>query len=1670
MAKAISQRIRLEGSPDVVRALVDIGQKGERAFGDIQRAAASINLSKFEQDLRALGKAAVEVADGASRLGAAVSGMAQSFQAAGGAAQSFSGEVKGAAQGAGAAAVKVDEASSSFATFAKTVAAVGVGLAGVGAAIFAASKSAAGAVSEIGKAADVAGQNLEAFQKMRFILGQLGLSAAEADAVIKKLGADAKDTGTALNAMGRALLDALGAGGGRSFVQSFAPTVAGFNAMRESLLQLAQAASGGLIPLDKARELLAKFKDSTDPRKMAEYANELGKLVENLKGATDVSRGLGGLSDGVVDLGKNAKTANTSFADLSKRLIEIGDPLAKMRGGLTGAASDTKNLDSAIEQLVGSDVLGGLARIGEGFGDLVDRGRQIGTLGGQFLALGDPIAQARNQLLAGKEAATGFGSAIDRLVGPDKLVGFDRLGQSAKALKESFTGENFAAFARDLASMRNEVDQVAAATKVLGDEALAKSLVTALRGGAGAATALGHVLAGLKDKLSPAEINALRSALQGLGQDVRFKVVDALIKAKPAIEQVDDALAKLRKDAAAGKAIVVDDFVAFATALTKIPDPAERAKIAVKALGEQAGPQLVRQLDDSNSAISRMVARYKELGLGVDAAKVKIADEFNAALKEMSAASAQSRNDLGLLFTPALTPLIKEFTTLMRGNRLGLLEFAASIRDRAIPALQDLLKLFGGAKDSEIKSEGALKLRDALVSIGQTAQKVFNEIILPAFAALGKAADAVAEKINEFFGTKLTGADVGIGAVLAFLIGGFNTLALAVAAAFVGVGPGMDAFREKLKGLGIDVDALFDKIENLFNDLVKLLSGRESEVSNKWLVDLKTALVEFVSSIPAAIAGLTTLFVFLGRWVGFTNLARAAILQFTGALDILKSALIVLSSSLVSVYVLLGIIGRVVIGLAALFAVGIPAATLLFVGLVAALILVVAHLKEIDEVATDVFLTAGKEYAKFRKDMEDTGWVEASLTALDRFIRKLLDVFFGDDVRAAEANFKAMWERIAKVIDAFIDDMMGSIKRKLLGFVEFIGTILAELGKAPGLGALGLIGTALKQFAGEAKQQLDEVVEALKNVEAEAEAVRKAIAAIAAGGDDPGAGPELAESTAAKWRRRIEEIVKSMRGIGEAAKDEAAKVEDAFKGAAGRISGGFREVSPGVWQKIVQDAKKSADKIEELFSHPLDKDLKDTEKFFAPIEQAIKRINEGFDEVGGSLDFATESKAGEEALNGLLRVLTEMAGKARAAKEEIDKLSTSPQRLIPELPESTNIEDRRAESEKFKEMLIEAQTAATRIKEVFEAAFVDLQQMMNSVWTAIGDGSKNLANLVVEDFNTMAETIISRLAELIAQITVVMGALQALKDAGTLPSVGGAAGAPAEGALGGAGLGAAGGAEALLAQFAALRAEIEALSALWTGAMATITTTTVAGFQQITSALTASIAFVAAAVQEVISQLPAGFAELQSVMQSVFASISAGASGAAGDVAAMASSVVSSLNAITAAANEAAAAVAAVGSGGSGGGGSSGGDGGEGFAGGGLFRGRGGRDANLAWLTDNEFVMQVAAVRKYGLDFMRAINEGRFTLPAFSFGGLVDGISHSLSSALAIPRFADGGQFELSALAPASAGHMRVDLSLSSDAGDGVFQVLAPSEVADALGRFVDTARIVSSGRRARGR
>jgi hypothetical protein len=137
-----------------------------------------------------------------------------------------------------------------------------------------------------------------------------------------------------------------------------------------------------------------------------------------------------------------------------------------------------------------------------------------------------------------------------------------------------------------------------------------------------------------------------------------------------------------------------------------------------------------------------------------------------------------------------------------------------------------------------------------------------------------------------------------------------------------------------------------------------------------------------------------------------------------------------------------------------------------------------------------------------------------------------------------------------------------------------------------------------------------------------------------------------------------------------------------------------------------------------------------------------------------------------------------------------------------------------------------------------------------------------------------------------------------------------------------------------------------------------------------------------------------------------------------------------------------------------------GGGGGEGsgFASGGYVRGAGSgtSDSIPAWLSNGEFVIRAAAVRQYGLSFLRAVNgmrlnPGRMKLgmPAFAMGGLVD----TSRAPAPLPAVGGGGAM------PGASFNLFIG-------GESFGAVYAPENTAAALQRFASSAQNRSAGRK----
>ncbi|RWQ35533.1 MAG: hypothetical protein EOS20_18685 [Mesorhizobium sp.] len=226
----------------------------------------------------------------------------------------------------------------------------------------------------------------------------------------------------------------------------------------------------------------------------------------------------------------------------------------------------------------------------------------------------------------------------------------------------------------------------------------------------------------------------------------------------------------------------------------------------------------------------------------------------------------------------------------------------------------------------------------------------------------------------------------------------------------------------------------------------------------------------------------------------------------------------------------------------------------------------------------------------------------------------------------------------------------------------------------------------------------------------------------------------------------------------------------------------------------------------------------------------------------------------------------------------------------------------------------------------------------------------------------------------------------------------------------------------------------------------------VQGAAQLADALVAPFRQAQAAINQIM-------AAIRGLVQNGFMTL-------ASSVNAIASQIETAINRILSALRKAAAEAqrlrAAAGSSSSSGGGA------PGFAGGGSVRGAGGpkTDSILAWLSNGEFVIQAAAVKKLGVGFLSALNNGFLPslkgLRGFSMGGLADGFNRSM----AIPRFADGG-FAKMKLAPASAMsgktvHVKLQYGVTEDQ---VIDMIGEESAVDKLYRFAIGESLTSAGR-----
>jgi hypothetical protein len=130
------------------------------------------------------------------------------------------------------------------------------------------------------------------------------------------------------------------------------------------------------------------------------------------------------------------------------------------------------------------------------------------------------------------------------------------------------------------------------------------------------------------------------------------------------------------------------------------------------------------------------------------------------------------------------------------------------------------------------------------------------------------------------------------------------------------------------------------------------------------------------------------------------------------------------------------------------------------------------------------------------------------------------------------------------------------------------------------------------------------------------------------------------------------------------------------------------------------------------------------------------------------------------------------------------------------------------------------------------------------------------------------------------------------------------------------------------------------------------------------------------------------------------------------------------------------------------------------FAGGGRVSGAGSgtSDSILARLSNGEFVMKAAAVRKYGADLLYALNGLRLPkgyFKGFATGGIVSRLTDGMKMPSLVPAFAGGGPV-------ASSGGRPINLTFDGQ----TFPMIAPEDVADRLAKHQGRQGLRKAGKK----
>jgi methyl-accepting chemotaxis protein len=310
----------------------------------------------------------------------------------------------------------------------------------------------------------------------------------------------------------------------------------------------------------------------------------------------------------------------------------------------------------------------------------------------------------------------------------------------------------------------------------------------------------------------------------------------------------------------------------LADVLKNIQDDATRNAVG-RALG--LSQEQITNLKQGSAAILEEIQRLKELGLAYTEAEKAGAQALVSARSALGDTLTLLKNKIGALFAPSVTGKLEWIKEMAEGLGSLLFKFIEAEKAKKQLLSGGTGEKFDPFKDLDLgeiqkflKENGWEKLADAIGVVREISAalgNVWTNVLIPAGNAVIAALKSLAEIINSTLGTKLTASDVGIASILVFVLGGVNSLILALGVLFGLSGPGFEKMASLLEGFGINVKKIRDAFIEAGEGVKLVIQQMLGIDTTKSIID---GLVSAIKLIPVALAVVI---------VSFSGLRRAAI-------------------------------------------------------------------------------------------------------------------------------------------------------------------------------------------------------------------------------------------------------------------------------------------------------------------------------------------------------------------------------------------------------------------------------------------------------------------------------------------------------------------------------------------------------------------------------------------------------------------------------------------------------------------------------------------------------------------------------------------------------------------------------------------------------------------------